>query len=181
MRADLNFDGFVDEADFTPLFIQAYDRLLCPEASVIRRVYVPLAGGRNKWGNDTNNPFDLDPITMLRPDAVPVGSDGWDASLTPNALVKVAPLPSGAPPVPSRATRPCTSRTGLKLVPALNDTLPFDELEVEYERFVNRLLATPNAAIEFQYYLPIGPPTTESMWLSNSSPRKIRVLFPVAP
>lgn len=180
--ADLNFDGVVDDADFAPFFLQAYDKLLCPESSVIRRVYVPLAGGRNKWDNDENNPFLVDPITTLLPSAVPVGANGWDASLMPNALVTLAPTPLGttAGSLPSYAALR-TSRTGLKKVASLNDTLPFDELEVEYERFLNEVLATPDAALELQYYTPIGDPSSDSMWLSNSSPRKIRVLFPVAP
>ncbi|MBY0113671.1 MAG: hypothetical protein K2Y21_12690 [Phycisphaerales bacterium] len=180
--ADLNFDGFVDDVDFTPFFVQAYNNVLCPEANVIRKVYVPLAGGRNKWDNDANNPFELDPITSELPNAVPVGVGGWTAELMPNPLVKTAPLPFGekAGLLPSYAALR-TTRTGFGRVSSLEDGRPFDQLQVEYERFLNQVLITPDAAIEFQYYLPIGPVTANSQWLSNSSPKKVKVLFPKPP
>ncbi|HEX8875413.1 MAG TPA: hypothetical protein VF777_01600 [Phycisphaerales bacterium] len=180
--ADLNFDGFVDDADFTEVFVQAYNNVLCPEANVIRKVYMPLAGGRNRWDNQFNNPFEKDPITDQLPDAVPVGVDGWTSDLTPNALVKLAPTPFGVQTgqLPSYAAMR-TSRSGLGRVAALDDDLPFDQLQVEYERFLNAVLFDPFAALTVHYFYPGPEPTPDSQWLSNSSPKKIKVLFPTAP
>lgn len=53
---DLNFDGLVDDVDFS-MFVVAYDNVLCPEGSVVRKVYAPLAGGRFKWNTTTNTPI----------------------------------------------------------------------------------------------------------------------------
>lgn len=180
--ADLNFDGFVDDADFTQVFIQAYTDLLCPEANMIRQVYMPLAGGRNRWDSAFNDPTRIDPMTGDYPNAIPVGANGWTSSLTPNALVTLAPTPFGtkAGYLPSYAAMR-TSRTGLKSVAALNDGLPFDQLGAEYERFLNDVLSTPNAVGVFQYYFPGPEVTPTSEWLSNSSPKKIKVLFPKTP
>jgi hypothetical protein len=180
--ADLNFDGFVDDMDFTQVFTQAYDNVLCPEANMIRQVYMPLAGGRNKWDNQFNNPFVFDLITNQYPDAIPVDANGWTAALTPNALVKLAPTPYGSKSgdLPSYAALR-TSRTGLKRVTALNDGLPFDQLQAEYERFLNEVLVVPDATTTIQYYFPGPTVTPNSEWLSNSSPKKIKVLFPKTP
>jgi hypothetical protein len=180
--ADLNFDGFVDDMDFTQVFTQAYNNVLCPEANMIRQVYVPLAGGRNKWDNQFNNPFVFDNITNQYPDAIPVGANGWTSALTPNALVKLAPTPYGSKSgyLPSYAALR-TSRTGLKRVTALNDGLPFDQLQAEYERFLNEVLVVPDATTTVQYYFPGPTVTPNSEWLSNSSPKKIKVLFPKTP
>jgi hypothetical protein len=180
--ADLNFDGFVDDMDFTQVFTQAYNNVLCPEANMIRQVYVPLAGGRNKWDNQFNDPTQVDPITNQYPDAIAVGVNGWTSALTPNALVKLAPTPYGSKPgsLPSYAAMR-TSRTGLKQVTPLNDGLPFDQLQTEYERFLNEVLVVPNATGTFAYYFPGPTVTPNSEWLSNSSPKKIKVLFPKQP
>ena len=53
---DLNFDGQVDDQDFQ-IFVVAYDQVLCPEGSVVRKVFAPLAGGRFKWKTTTNTPI----------------------------------------------------------------------------------------------------------------------------
>lgn len=180
--ADLNFDGFVDDMDFTQVFTQAYDNVLCPEANMIRQVYMPLAGGRNKWDNQFNNPFEFDFVANKYPDAIPVDANGWTSALTPNALVKLAPTPYGSKSgdLPSYAALR-TSRTGLKRVTALNDGLPFDQLQAEYERFLNEVLVVPDATTIIQYYFPGPTVTPNSEWLSNSSPKKIKVLFPKTP
>jgi hypothetical protein len=59
--------------------------------------------------------------------------------------------------------------------------LPFDQLQAEYERFLNEVLVVPDATTTIQYYFPGPTVTPNSEWLSNSSPKKIKVLFPKTP
>ncbi len=178
--ADLNADGFVDDADFVQ-FLFAYNDVLCPQPTVVRKVFAPLAGGRFRW--DTGNLPSDNPLSKA------VESPGWPF---PTSLLTVpGPLASG--PYPDYPELRCsefgcepsftmyfstlTAFHNLDGAPLQAD-LPADELEAEYERFLNAAAAAPTGLQQFAIYnvrsfIDGGLENTD--WVPMSTPKRLDI------
>lgn len=184
--ADFNFDGFVDDADFLE-FIKGYNDLLCPPPFVIRNAYAPIAGGRFRWDNENNYPFNV-PLSQ----AVPAPG-GWPF---PNDLVSVPNLGSGPYPEPFEIgcdyfrCQPSflmyfSTLTGFQNVNELN--MEATDLKAEYERFMNEIaidksstgLMRPYAIYDVQSLIDSGS-GLETDWVPSSTAKRFSVT-PLAP